>query len=193
MTALAQHDKALSFFVIIGVESPGKLPLAEGDNGRPRSKAFVAGIEKSAFEVANYLTEQAMGAHAPRTDVEAVYPLLAESISVMTRTTKTAPPAPVRAAFVFQHAATMDAIVRQQIAEQWIAYCKVDVLSLWPSIGRLFQLLQEKRRGHKARGWQFAVTTYALLHPSATRLYEEKDASADVRNWITSQIQGGSA
>jgi hypothetical protein len=92
LTALSQHDKPLSFFVIIGVQSPDDMPLPEGDTGYPRNKAFVSGIERNSWAVISYLAEWVYNSDAPaRTDVQALYPLLENALIAIPRMTTHSP------------------------------------------------------------------------------------------------------
>lgn len=193
LTALSQHDKPLSFFVIIGIKTPDDMPLPEGDQPLVRSKAYVSGIEGHAWAVMTYLAEWVHGVDAPaRTDVQALHVLFADALTAIPRFTAHAPAAPIRAAFVFSYAQSAFEVHRQQVAEQWRAYCTVEVNAMWPSIGRLYKKMQEhKGGGHDLRHQRFESAMYAIDHPEAMRIIRQADAGQRVADWVTAQQAGG--
>lgn len=189
LTALARYDKPLSFFVIIGLQAPVGLPLPDGDQPKPRPKAFVAGIDSHEWATINYLAEHVFGSSLPPwTDVEKLYPLFADAMQAIPRAVSYAPSAPIRAAFVFLWATTDNALERQMLERQWCAYSKLEIAEMWPSMGRLFKKMQTPGKGRTARHWRFAATMYALKHPETTKIYEEPDAGATVKKWIAARL-----
>lgn len=190
LTALSQHDKPLSFFVIIGVQSPDDMPLPEGDAGYPRNKAFVSGIERNSWAVTGYLAEWVYGGRSiARTDIQALYPLFESALIAIPRVTTHSPAAPIRAAFVFSYVQSAFEVHRQQVAEQWRAYCTVDVSAMWPSIGRLYKKIQESRamKGGSARHIWFESAMYAIDHPEVTKINRQTDAGQRVADWVAVQ------
>lgn len=186
LTALSQFSAPLSFIVVVGVNSPDSLPLPEGDGGLPRSKWFIAGLDRNEWSVVNYLAEHIYGGNPARTDVEQLFPLFAESLDAIRRTTQYSPAAPIRAAFVFCWAETNDAVYRQDIREQWIAYCKMDVASMWPSTARLYKKMQEySRAGSTERHNQFASAIYAIKNPEAIKIRQQVDAPQLVKTFVS--------
>ncbi len=193
LTALSQHDKPLSFFVIVGVKSPDDMPLPEGDSNLPRTKAFVAGIERNEWAVLTYLAGLSFSGKATaRTDVQLLHPVFANALAAIPRMTTHPPAAPLRAAFVFLYA-TSDFITGQQIAEQWRAYCRVDVAEMWPSIARLYKKVHETRefrgKGSVGQDFRFECAIYAIRNPNAMKILRQADAGLSVREWVTKEVQ----
>lgn len=190
MTALSMHDKPLSFIVLVGVDSPYGMPLPEGDVVNKRRDSFVAGIDQGDWSVANFLAEVLLGAQvAGRSDVVELMTILDEAIGMFPRLTLNPPAAPVRAAFVYRWASQSDPIYRQQLVEQWGAYCRVDVTQLWRSMGHLYRMMRvAKDRGE--RRLQFARTVYAIDHPDLTRMMVNADKEvSDARKWIGARVE----
>lgn len=188
LTALAQHDKPLSFYVIIGVKSPEDMPLPEGDSNIPRPGSFVAGIERNEWATISYLANCVFGHHnIARIDVQSIYPLFAEALAAIPRITTHPPSAPIRAAFVFSYAAA-DYNAKQHIAEQWRAYCCVDVASMCVSTGRLYKKLNEtsgsKGFGKSDRDFRFESAIYAIRNPDAVRISRQSGIDQEVHEWV---------
>lgn len=195
LTALAQYDKPLSFFAMVGVKSPREMPLPEGDSNMPRSKAFVAGIEKNEWAVITYLARCIYGGKSvARVDVQSMYPLFTAALAAISRTTTHPPAAPIRAAFVFAWA-TADFVMRQHIAEQWRAYCRVDVISMCPSTARLYKKIRETRavksEGGGEQDFRFESAVYAIFNPNAMKIFRQSDAKLMVREWVEKARQEG--
>lgn len=185
MKALSMHDAPLRFYVLIGVVAPDNMPLPEGDAGMPRSKHFVAGRTRNEWAVVSYLAEHVYGSTFSRTDVDRLWALFGDGVDALPRFTTIVPRAPIRAGFVFQWAVSNDAIYRQQVVEQWRAYCKLDVTQMWPSLARLYQNMQQQGKGRTERHTQFMRTVYALCNPTSTQSREDKGASERVRDFAT--------
>ena len=194
LTALSQHDKPLSFYVIFGVQSPEDMPLPQGDTGYSRSKAFVAGINRHEWAVVSYLAEHVFRSMNPAfTDVQLLYPLFADALAEIPRLVSSQS-APIRAAFVFAFASDSDYLARLHVAEQWRAYCHVDVKTMWPSIGRLYKKMGEIRgqgRGGNGRHFRFESAVYALGNPPAMKILRQLDAGARVREWAVRELAQG--
>jgi len=194
LTALSRYDKPLSFYVIFGVESPDDMPLPQGDTGYARSKAFVAGIARNEWSVISYLAEHVFADATPAfTDVQSLHSLFADALVEIPRLDSSSP-APVRAAFVFAFASGSDHLIRLHVAEQWRAYCHVDVAMMWPSIGRLYKKMTEVRgrsKGADGRRFRFESAVYALDNPLATRILRQSDAGVRVREWAMSELTKG--
>lgn len=196
LTALAQYDKPLSFFVIIGVQSPDKMPLPEGDSGIPRPKSFVAGIERNEWAVVTCLAEYVFSniKEVSRTDLQMLHPLFVDALAAIPRVTTHSPAAPIRAAFVFCYTQSSDAVYRQAIAEQWRAYCTVEVFQMWPSIGKLYKKIQSMGATHGGglsldRKIRFESTVYALRNPEAQRITRQPNAGQEVKAWVDQAVQ----
>lgn len=193
LTALSQYDKPLSFFAIVGVKSPDDMPLPEGDSNLPRTKAFVAGIDRNEWAVLNYLAGLSFGGKATaRTDVQLLYPVFADALAAIPRVTTHSPAAPLRSAFAFLYASA-DFVTGQQIAEQWRAYCRVDVAEMWPSIARLYKKVHETREfkglGSVGQDFRFECAVYAIRNPNAMKILRQSDAAQNVREWVTKAVQ----
>lgn len=184
MKALSMHDASLRFYVLIGVAAPDNMPLPEGDAGMPRSKHFVAGRTKNEWAIVSYLAEHVYGSTFSRMDVDRLWAVFGDGVDAIPRFTTIVPRAPIRAGFVFQWTAASDSIHRQQIVEQWRAYCKIDVAQMWPSVAQLYRKMQSAGKGRTERHEQFARTMYALSTPEATQSRQDKDAASNVREWV---------
>jgi hypothetical protein len=185
MKALAMHDAPLRFYVLIGVLAPDGMPLPEGDAGLPRSKAFVAGRNRHDWAVMSYLAEHVYGSStASRSDIDRLWPIFGAGCEATRRIVSNPPRAPIRAAFVFWWTTAADAVYRQQIAEQWVAYCRLDVTQMWPSLARLYQVMQQPGKGRTERHTQFMRASYALANPTATQTREDKTAGEAVRSLV---------
>ena len=184
MTALSLQDRSLRFLVVIGVLAPVDMPLPEGDGGIVRPKHFVAGRTKNEWAIVSYLAEHVYGSTFSRMDVDRLWAVFGDGVDAIPRFTTRAPRAPIRAGFVFQWAAANDAIHRQQLVEQWRAYCKIDVAQMWPSVAQLYRKMQSAGKGRTERHDQFARTMYALSNPEATQSRQDKDAASNVREWV---------
>lgn len=194
LTALAQHDKPLSFFVIIGVKSPADLPLPEGDSGAVRPKHFVAGIDRNNWAVLTYLARCVYTDKTPaRTDVQLLYPMFAAALAAIPRTTTHSPAASIRAAFVFSWTEANGTLLGSIIAEQWRAYCRVEVAAMWPSIARLYKKIHEARavksEGGGEQDFRFQSALYALRNPEAMKILRQADAYQIVRQWVARKMQ----